>query len=93
MKLKKANQPTLNYPILFSVTVAVTLTACGQKTKIEPPKNSAGGMPVHIPLIEENNNTQTQPFDTKKNFSIQEPEEEIIKPEVLGGIPMPPPNF
>ncbi len=101
MRLKKANNPTLNYPsrerikpILLSVTVAVALTACGQKSEVETPDNFAGGMPVHIPIVEENNSTQAQPFNPKKDFSVQEEreEEKVIKPEALGGIPALPPR-
>ena len=90
MKLQKAKERSVSYPnkegikpILLSVTVAVALSACSHPIDplggAKPPVTEQSTKRVHENMNETNGSNTIN--------------DKIIEPEVLGGIPMPPPNY
>jgi len=92
MRLQKANQPTPSYPskegikpILLSLTTMMALSACSQPISplgvTTPPKKTSS---VNI--------AEQMSQEANKTIVNHTSQPEVTEPEVLGGIPVPPPN-
>ncbi|SFV63148.1 hypothetical protein MNB_SV-14-676 [hydrothermal vent metagenome] len=91
MKLKQADKSTINYPsrynfkpMLLGVGVAVALSGCLTN---QPNINKTTNNKVLIKKQTENKKPK-QEHNEKNKFK-----NEVEEPEVLGGVPLPPPDM